>query len=313
MPSEWLEVAPGAGACDASSANDDDVELWAIRCPKGFDVNALQGVKVGLQPDGAPVALTKGYALGPVPAHESANLLGVLPTASNKGWTTAKPFARQFSVSLQPTAPDWPIGMEEPGPLGPVPQKEGLRLRHAFWGGKLPAGTPIAGPRTRPRGASAGSAAAAEPSTPGAGSSSGKKKAKKDAAAAGGGAAAAVPPGIAAAPAPAAAGAASADAAREAKEKKERKKEKKAKKREAAASAQALPQAAAAPAAEEAKQKKKNKKGKKEKRKEQAGDAQASGDAAAEQARKEKKKRKKEQRAAEAAAASGSAHKKQKA
>ena len=109
MASEWVTVPSGTSPAPVA-VDDDDVELWAIRCPKGFDLDALQGVRVGLQPDGPPVALSRapGYALGPVPAHESANLVGVLPSASDNGWTTAKPFARQFSVTMQASAPEWP-------------------------------------------------------------------------------------------------------------------------------------------------------------------------------------------------------------
>jgi hypothetical protein len=123
-----------APSVDFSDTRDDSVELWAIRCPPGFDASRLDGLSMGeLGAEG------DGFALAAAPSGGELAVLSAFPSAKKNRWLLGKGFARQFVVSVPPP-PDAPSAMVQPEPLPPVPQKPGLRLRHSFPGG---GGTPI--------------------------------------------------------------------------------------------------------------------------------------------------------------------------
>jgi hypothetical protein len=181
MPFEEVSAA-GASQLDHAALEGDDVELWLIRCPPGFDPSELHDRKVDLtREDSTPIGTgsqATGYCLRPIPACESAGVVGVFPSARRKRWLIGKPVTQQFAVSLAPSAVAAAgASSAAPTPLPLVPQVQGLRLRHAFVGAvpPPPAATPAAEGGGRKR--------AAEESVSG----ESKKKAKKKSEGGGGG------------------------------------------------------------------------------------------------------------------------------
>jgi hypothetical protein len=122
-----------------------DCDLWMIRCPPGFDVAQLDGHQLA---DGAGEAPSRGagFVLRPVPSCEAEGLASAFPSAKKKRWLLGKAFARQFVVTVPPTAepPATDDDVSVPRPLPKPPQASGLRLRHAFVGGALPPPRPEA-------------------------------------------------------------------------------------------------------------------------------------------------------------------------
>ena len=168
MPFDSVSAA-GASLCDHAALERDDVELWLIRCPPGFDPSELHDRTVDLTQEATPLGTgsqATGYCLRPIPAAESSGMVGVFPSAGRKRWMVGKPVAQQFAVSATPSAAAAAVSSHAPTPLPPVPQVEGLRLRHAFIGGTVP--PPAAAPPSKKR--------AADEAPP---AESKKKKAKK--------------------------------------------------------------------------------------------------------------------------------------
>lgn len=138
--SSWAPIPLDGTPVDYADVKSKDCELWLIRCPPGFDVSALDGHQAGT----SEVSRGSGFELRPTPACEAAGLISAFPSAKKKRWVTGKPFARQFVVTktapkVEPAAnhkKEWVAGLGQP--LPPVPQKVGMRLRHAFVGGAKP-------------------------------------------------------------------------------------------------------------------------------------------------------------------------------
>ena len=275
----WEEVEiDGHAACEYAEVKGSEVEVWMIRCPPGFDVSTLDGLKMNMASLDAPNCTVggDGLMLQAVPAHETANHSVAFPDTAGKRWRLSKQFTRQFALvnevdttlnsDIQPT--------EKP----PVPQTGFLRLRTSHPGGVHTSPPVVADPTCA---AVAGSSAANVVEK-----KKGKKGERKIASTQPAvlldqpsvkveGAAA---PLIAGTPMPAAvtltAEAPSTSATADEMEKKKHKKEKK-RKREAEAAAMAAAGQAAEPVSDEAEKKKRKKEEKKRKQEEAAAAAVA--------------------------------------
>ena len=184
MPFDPVSAA-GTSQCDHASLEGDDVELWLIRCPPGFDTSELHDRSIDLSQATTLLgsgSQASGYTLRPIPACEGAGVVGVFPSAQRKRWLLGKPLARQFAISRTAASAGSSQG---PQPLPKIPQVPGLRLRNSSIGSTGPPAAPP--PPSRKR-------AADEPLPGGEGkkkskkksegkAESGKKKAKKSAAA----------------------------------------------------------------------------------------------------------------------------------
>ena len=78
MPFEEVSAA-GASQLDHAALEGDDVELWLIRCPPGFDPSELHDRKVDLtREDSTPIGTgsqATGYCLRPIPRARAPGLL----------------------------------------------------------------------------------------------------------------------------------------------------------------------------------------------------------------------------------------------
>ena len=163
---EKFNTAPViAPPLDHSHVKSEDIELWAIRCPPGFDASQLEGLDMAAD----RVTQGEGFEVRPAPSDESDAVLSAFPSAKKGRWLLGKPFSRQLVVSL-PEAPKKAAAAAPPPPLPPVPKIPGLRLRHIFLGGTMPAAV-AAAPSSRKRTAASEEADAAKAA----------KKAKKEA------------------------------------------------------------------------------------------------------------------------------------
>lgn len=137
---------------DYSEIKGDDVELFAIRVPPGFDYHHLDGLRfdtAGSSTQG------DGFTLREAPVVESEALLSAFPSAKKNRWVAAKPFVRQLVVSMPP--PEQAAAAESlPPPLPPVPQIQGLRLRRVLQS-ELPP-RPSSAPAAAPSSANASAA-----------------------------------------------------------------------------------------------------------------------------------------------------------
>ena len=142
--------------CDHGTLEGDNIELWLIRCPPGFQASELHDrtidVSQGLSMIGEGSQAT-GYCLRPIPACESAGVVGVFPSARHKRWLLGKPLTRQFAVTLAPQTLV-AASSEGPRPLPPVARVEGLCMRNALPGVTHPPVAPKvleSGKRARPK------------------------------------------------------------------------------------------------------------------------------------------------------------------
>ena len=120
---------------DYSAIKGDNIELWAIRVPPGFDATQLDGLTLSSASGGA--ASGDGFELRTAPAAECGHVLAAFPSVKRKRWLLGKPFSRQLVVSIPPP-PVSSAAQGTPPPLPPVAMASGLRLRSTFLGGTLP-------------------------------------------------------------------------------------------------------------------------------------------------------------------------------
>lgn len=149
-------------AIDHADIKSDEIELWAIRCPPGFDVSQLEGLDMSA----AGTASGDGFEVRTAPMSECESVVSVFPSAKKKRYLVGKQFARNLVVSMPPP-PAAASAAVLPPPLPPVPPPQGLRLRNMFLGGTLPPARAQPAPAKSSRKRSApdaggGSAAAAE-------------------------------------------------------------------------------------------------------------------------------------------------------
>ena len=138
---------------DHSAIKGDNIELWAIRVPPGFDATQLDGLELN---SASGIVSGDGFDLRDAPAVECEHILPAFPSAKRKRWVLAKPFARQLVVSIAPP-PVSTAAQGVPPPLPPVPMASGLRLRSTFLGGTLPPRTaPLSARRRKPEGDASG-------------------------------------------------------------------------------------------------------------------------------------------------------------
>lgn len=172
LKKQFEDAVVSAPAIDHATAKADDVELWAIRVPPGFDVSKLDQLQLG-----AAGASGDGFALRETPAGESASSITAFPSAKKGKWIPGKGFARQFSVVMAPPEPHASSSMAPPPGLPPVEQKRGFRLNRPF-----PDIAPEPPPPVRaavPKNAAASRKRPAEDTPPPSKSESTKKAAKK--------------------------------------------------------------------------------------------------------------------------------------
>ena len=177
MPFDVVSAA-GASQCDHATVEGGDVELWLIRCPPGFDASELHERTIDLSQGGATElgsgSQASGYSLRPVPAIESAGVVGVFPSAQRKRWLLGKPLARQFAISRTPAGAVTSARAER---LPTILQVPGQRLRNAAIG--RVGDDIVAPPSNRKRVAEEPAGSEAKKKSK---KSEGKKKAKKSAA-----------------------------------------------------------------------------------------------------------------------------------
>lgn len=132
---------------DYAQTKGEDIELWAIRVPPGFDASQLDGLAVG-----EAGAEGDGFVMKQMPEVECDATVCAFPSAKKKRWLVAKPFARQLVVSVPPP-PLAASASSVPPPLPPVPQVPGLTFRQTsvFMSAPEPAAAEPASPRKRPR------------------------------------------------------------------------------------------------------------------------------------------------------------------
>ena len=118
---------------DYADTKSDEIELWAIRCPPGFDVSQLEGLDVSA----AGAASGDSFEVRAAPMSECETVVSVFPSSKKKRYLVGKTFTRSLVVSIPPP-PVAPSAAVLPPPLPPVPQVQGLRLRNMFLGGTLP-------------------------------------------------------------------------------------------------------------------------------------------------------------------------------
>ena len=132
-PSKFGETTVTDPTIDHKALKGDDVELWSIRVPPGFDVAALDGITVGS--DGATTTLRgadgTSFMLQAAPAAECEPVVSAFPSAKKGRWLLAKSFARQYVVSAPPPGTK-DSAAKDPPPLPPVPQLTSLRMRNPF-------------------------------------------------------------------------------------------------------------------------------------------------------------------------------------
>ena len=126
------EAEVGHPTIDFAAVKGDEVELWAISVPPGFDASRLEGLDVT-----SDTALGNGFELRGAPAIECSPILAAFPSAKKKRWLLGKPFSKQLVVSVPPP-PHSAATDKLPPPLPPVPMVPGLRLRTMHLGGTLP-------------------------------------------------------------------------------------------------------------------------------------------------------------------------------
>jgi len=139
----YAEIVCGRGAekvlesAELSRIEDDDIELILFRVPAGFDASALDGVELSAGADEIVVGDGGRYAMRQVPLCEAASYVPAFPSREQGRWVGSQPFAAQYSLVMRPPGAGnrAPLG---PAELPPVPQLQGLRLRHPFKGGQLP-------------------------------------------------------------------------------------------------------------------------------------------------------------------------------
>ena len=177
MPFDVVSAA-GSSQCDHATVEGGDVELWLIRCPPGFDASELHERTIDLSHGGATElgsgSQASGYSLRPVPAIESAGVVGVFPSAQRKRWLLGKPLARQFAISRTPAGAVTSARAER---LPTILQVPGQRLRNAAIGSV--GNDIVAPPSSRKRVAEEPAGSEAKKKSK---KSEGKKKAKKSAA-----------------------------------------------------------------------------------------------------------------------------------
>ena len=125
-PSKFAEAEVGEPVVDFKALKGDEVELWSIRVPPGFDVSKLNGVTVN--DDGAPIQ-GGSFVMSAAPAAECEAVVSAFPSSKKKRWLLAKPFAKQYVVHVLPPT-DVAAASTEPLPLPPVPQHTTLRMRN---------------------------------------------------------------------------------------------------------------------------------------------------------------------------------------
>ena len=131
-PSKFGETPVVDPTIDHKVLKGDDVELWSIRVPPGFDVAALDGVTIGS--NGATTvrgADGASFTLQVAPAAECEPVVSAFPSAKKGRWLLAKSFSRQYVLTAQPPGIK-EIAAQSPPPLPPVPQLTSLRMRNPF-------------------------------------------------------------------------------------------------------------------------------------------------------------------------------------
>ena len=113
---------------DHANTEADDVSLWALRIPPGFDASRLNGLEI----DPSGVTYGDGFEIREMPVVEAANIVSAFPSAKKNRWMVAKPFVRQLAVIVPPPKAE-PSASEVPPPLPPVPPPTArLRLSRPF-------------------------------------------------------------------------------------------------------------------------------------------------------------------------------------
>lgn len=111
---------------DYATTKSDDVELWAIRVPPGFDPAKLDSLT--LRADGAS---GDGFTVRSAPAAEAGSIVPAFPSAKKNRWMLGKPFTRQLVVVVPPPSAHAHAAVVPP-PLPPVPQVGGMRLSRPY-------------------------------------------------------------------------------------------------------------------------------------------------------------------------------------
>ena len=131
----WASSAILRSQIDIADVKDEDVELWVIRCPPGFDVSRLHGQTINVA-DASECSNTTDSSSGnrviirPTPACESEELICALPSMKKQRYVVSKPFAKQFAVTEEIGHVASGAVSAVPAQLPPVPQLPGLRLRN---------------------------------------------------------------------------------------------------------------------------------------------------------------------------------------
>ena len=83
---------------DYSTTKSDDVELWAIRVPPGFDASRLDGLTL----DTAGGARGDGFTVRAAPTCDPRLVVSAFPSTKKNRWVVGKPFTRQLAVIMDP-------------------------------------------------------------------------------------------------------------------------------------------------------------------------------------------------------------------
>ena len=124
--SKFEDAIVSSPPIDFAQTKPDEVELWAIRVPPGFDVSRLDELSVS-----SAGARGDGFTLRAAPGLESGSIISAFPSAKKNRWMLGKAFARQLTVVVPPPPADTGAASVPP-PLPPVPPKRGLRLSRPF-------------------------------------------------------------------------------------------------------------------------------------------------------------------------------------
>ena len=89
---------------DYAETKADDVSLWALRIPPGFDPARLNGLTL----DPAGVTIGDGFEIREMPVAETARMISAFPSAKKNRWLVAKPFVRQLAVIVPPPRAEAP-------------------------------------------------------------------------------------------------------------------------------------------------------------------------------------------------------------
>ena len=82
---------------DYKKTKDEDIELWAIRIPPGFDASRLDGLTLS-----AAGARGDGFTVRAQPSCDPKLVVSAFPSSKKNRWVQAKPFTRQLAVIMDP-------------------------------------------------------------------------------------------------------------------------------------------------------------------------------------------------------------------